>query len=159
MDEAFLILALIYMRGLFSFCSVFVQFFRDQTPNNTSHIRRKWRVFVQFLFSCSVFVQFLFSFLWDTFDISCSALRLVHSRNRHVFCVALRSVHSGCRLFLFSYLCLLLFLLGCFFWWVCYHLYYPPYFLLAFWMLVYEHLQSPSVLRLIRHKALLYLPS
>ena len=91
-----------------------------------------------FCFSCFGLFQFLAGYIryfllrtaFCTFEKS------------HVFCVALRPVHSGCRLFLFSYLCLLLFLLGCFFWWVCYHLYYPPYFLLAFWVLVGESPQG-----------------
>jgi len=71
------------------FCSVF----SGGALASSVTFQRKWRVLVILLglaHSCSVPP----SFSWNTFYVARITLCPIHSKNRHVFCVALCSVHS-----------------------------------------------------------------
>ncbi len=125
------------MLSLCSLRSVLLSLFWLGAPTSSVTFNRNG-VFLLILLgpACSCLV--LLSFSRDTSHVARIDVYPVHSRNRHVFCVAPRSMHSNHCLFLFLSLCLLLFLLHCFLWWICYHPYYPFDLLSGFRVLIYD---------------------
>jgi len=115
-------------------CFSLFQFLPDQTSNDASYIRRKGCVLFQLFRFVSVSRR-IHPILLAPHCVLCI---------REIACILCRFAFCAFELssVSFLYLCLLLFLLGCFFWWVCYHLYYSSYFLLAFWVLVGESPQG-----------------